>query len=330
MRVVTYENRRSDTIGLKLLLLSLDRHCPGLPVDVFYPDAPQDTRDWAAQLPSVQLHAETNFRLKGYDVKPHLLAKALEMGATQAIWIDTDVIIAKDFRQHLNQVPLDQIVVTQEWFGAPFQGGSYRSRAWNLPVGRELTATANTAVVRVTKQHQPLLEQWNSLLFNPEYMAAQNRPWDERPIHFQGDQEVLSALLESTSFAHIPIHYLKRGRDIIHCFQHQGYPLHQMLINMINRNTPLFVHGQGAKPWRANQGFQIHLDTSPYTLCAAEYQANTAEDMPWLKPKSRVGGMLRAISHENPWTSYFPFAVYEELRHQRLLRTMVKHLLHKP
>lgn len=53
MRIVTYEDRAFDTIGLKLLLLSLRKHSPQVPVEVIFPSAPATFAKWVSAFPNV-------------------------------------------------------------------------------------------------------------------------------------------------------------------------------------------------------------------------------------------------------------------------------------
>jgi hypothetical protein len=143
----------------------------------------------------------------------------------------------------------------------------------------------------------------------------------------QGDQEMLCALLESKEFADIPITYIRRGRDIAHCFQHQGYPVQQILGNLITGNQPFFVHGQGAKPWRSDDTYRLFLDLSPYTLCAAEYADQLDENVDWLTPRDGSSKAIRRLFRDNPWVCSLPIECVAEMRNQRIARTFVKRLM---
>src|SRR3712207_4014819 len=114
--------------------------------------------------------------------------------------------------------------------------------------GRRLPATANTSVLRVTPHHTGLLEEWRSLLRSTEYQSAQLRPWDERPTHLMGDQDVLTALLSSADFADVPVRMLRRDVDIAHCFGSAGYlPLQRVRAVVRGQRLPPLVHAQGGQ-----------------------------------------------------------------------------------
>ena len=91
-----------------------------------------------------------------------------------------------------------------------------------VPLGRRLPYLFNSAFLRVLPSHHAVLEEWARLMRTPEYQAAQRQPIHERPMHMIGDQDVLTAVMGAVPFADIPVHFLRRGRDIIHD-QEGGY-----------------------------------------------------------------------------------------------------------
>lgn len=329
MRVVTYEDRPGDYVSLKLLLLSLAQHCPGVGVDVFFPSVPDDFRRWAARHVDVELHGHVRREQSGYDVKPGLLRRVLERGAAEALWIDSDVLVVRDWRPWLGAAPPGALVVAEERFGARYQGGTHRSRAWGLSPARHMPSTTNSCLVRALPVHLPLLRAWEELLEQPAYVAAQRAHWASRPIHLLGDQEALCALLESSRFADVPVRFLARGREVVHCSPYHGYPAHQMVANLLTRNRPLFAHAAGAKAWRVQEP-GAHLDTSAYTLLACPYRAQLEEDTSWMLPHSRASRVTRTLCRHSPWASGLLLALAQELRDQRILKTLVRRSLGRP
>jgi hypothetical protein len=329
MRVVTYEDRPGEVTGLRLLLLSLRRHCPEVAVDVFVPRRDANFDQWAARFENVHLHVVERGERKGFNVKPGLLRRVLEQGASEAVWMDSDVLVVRDFRQWRCAAPSESLIIAEDRFGAPSPGRSSYARAWGFPVGREMPRLLNACVVRALPAHMPLLRAWDSLLGHEHYVAAQEIHWSKRPSHMFGDQEVLSALLESREFARVPLCFLRRGRDIVHCFEHQGYPAHQMIANVVTGNRPLLVHSQGAKPWRPDLASRGYLDTSTYTLLARQYVSELGEDASWREPRSTASRIARRIFRDDPWTTGIPVALATELRDQRLLKTLLKRLMRR-
>jgi hypothetical protein len=184
-------------------------------------------------------------------------------------------------------------------------------------------------LLRVSPSHDRLLEAWQAYLNRREYLEAQSMPWDRRPPYLLGDQDVLCALLESTEFADVPVHFFRRGEQIAQCFQNGGYMFHEMIANLVRRRRPPLVHSQGLKPWSGDQLYRLHLELSPYSLLAREYAAALDEPTEWMHPTLRRSrGLIRA-ARSSPWTASLPLAAYREVRYQPLARSYVKRRLRK-
>ena len=80
--------------------------------------------------------------------------------------------------------------------------------------------------------------------------GANKMDWRQRPIHMQGDQDVLTALLTSTEFADIPLKMLRRGKDIVQFDGVWGYTTAERLRSLLG-DGPTFIHCMGTKPWVA-------------------------------------------------------------------------------
>jgi hypothetical protein len=328
MRICIYEERETDMVAVKLLVASLLRNSPGLDIEVTIPHPSKAIQEWFAARPSVRLRSDHDERRRGYNVKAAVLSRALEE-TDAALWIDSDIMVTRDVRPIFAGVGPSTVAVSEEWFGAPFQGGTSRVRGMGLPVGRNLPATANTSVLRVTRSHGDLLTAWDGILRSPEYLAAQERVWNERPIWYLGDQEVLTGLLGSERFAHLPILWVKRGRDIAHCFPPvaSGYAAHERISNILRRRTPTFVHSIVERPWRPPNGqMTLHLETSPYTLTAASFESEVGEPLPWTRPTLPTARLLRSLCSEGTNASELLPAIGWEFKDQRILKVLVKRL----
>ena len=330
MHACIYEDRPSDFVAVRVLLASLRDHAPGLTLDVTLPNASREECDAIARRFGATVRNDASGVGSKYDVKPGLLRRALERGADAAIWIDSDIVVARDFRPALADVPPHAIVVAEETLGVPYQGGTSRTEGVGLAVGRSLHATANTCVTRVTRAHLPLLTAWEALLRTADYRAAQDQPLAQRAVWYKGDQDLLTALLGSAEFADVPIHWLRRGRDVAHCFQlgGVGYNVLERLVNTVSRAQPIFAHSCGDRPWRPPQGATtLHLETSPYTLIAARYEQALGEPLAWARPQLVGSRMLRSVFQDGVnMTGFFP-ALARELWDQRLLKTALRPLL---
>jgi hypothetical protein len=324
--IVTYEDRPSHFVGLKLLALSLAKHSPDARLEIFVTGSTPELASWAAAN-HVRLRVGADFVPSGYDVKPTLLRRALESGAEEAIWLDSDIIVTRDPRSLWEGCSPETIVVAEEFIGAPAQGGLSRTRAWGLPLGRSLPNTTNSCIVRVTRVHLELLRAWENLLGQGRYREAQSLGWQDRPTHLMGDQDVLCALLGSQPFVDVPIRWVRRGPEIAHCFEDRGYVLHQRLANLFAGRTPLLLHGQGPKPWHLSGHVRpLHLELSPYTLAALGYVEQLGEPTEWAERQRSTTKLLRLLFRDHLTASGTLPAVLSELRDMRLAKTAARSL----
>jgi hypothetical protein len=248
----------------------------------------------------------------------------LAAGADEVWWIDSDVIVTDDFRQRLRGLSEETIVVAEEALygaGGHLDRGA-RARAWGFELGRVLPSTLNTCVVRVTRAHVPLLQRWQQLLESEAYTQAQRRPWDERPIHMIGDQDVLTALLSGQEFVDVPVVRLRRGAEIIQYFGPPGYTTRERMSNL-RTGLPPFVHEQGGgKPWYLDGTHRyaglraavdrLYSELSPYRCCAASYQAEIADELRhanWIDETSRVGAVLERLAFGSVPLTGLPLAL---------------------
>lgn len=324
MIVCVAEDRKSCEPAVKLLLLSLARHCEKLAVELFYPVADSRFSAWLRKCPRVRLNLEPVPQAYGWNVKPQALLALLDRGYDELLWLDSDVIVTRDFQSLFTGLRSDTVVVAEEaLYGGYADTGALRTRGWGFEVGRELPFSVNTALLRVTRSHIPLLEHWRELLEHEEYRQAQRQIWHQRPVHLFGDQDVLTALLASRPYAAVPVHYLRRGPDIIQYFGVYGYTCRERAGHLL-RGSPPFVHSQGFKPWlgaaakpklrNPREYFDgLYLDASPYTLAARPYQAELEDDCRWLRPRLLGGAILRAAGFWRPPLVGWPLALVADL-----------------
>ncbi|MDP8911928.1 MAG: nucleotide-diphospho-sugar transferase [Actinomycetota bacterium] len=306
MIVSTYESRPFDLTGVKLLVVSLARHCHDLPVEFSCPKLDTDFARWLARFPHVHVRERPELERHGWNIKPTLLLELLEAGHDEVLWIDADVIVHRDFRRLLAGLPHDTLVSTEEPDWGQDEGGTHRTVSWGLVPARDMERTVNSAVLRVTAAHRELLRRWRELLETSDYRAAQARPWYERPIHLLGDQEVLTALLASSEFAHVPVRLLRRGRDILQSFSPTTYTLRERLHNGLHGLPPL-VHAMRQKPWRYSRMpslareprryyHLVYLELSPYTHVARAYRDELGEDADWMDIRTVPAKVLQVLA----------------------------------
>ncbi|MDJ0977522.1 MAG: hypothetical protein QNI87_03220 [Erythrobacter sp.] len=302
--ICAYENRPECEDGVRVLVASLKKAIPHARLRLYHNPAREDFADWIARYPGVdwrpaQLPASTS-----WNVKPEILTAAFDDGYEDVIWLDADLLVARDFSDFLAQCPNDALIATEEasW-GAWDDSHHRRTRGWLLEPGRQLPFTVNSCFLRVTSHHRGLIEAWQELLSRPEYKAAQAAEWHTRPAHMMGDQDVLTALLGSREFADIDVRFLRRGRHILQLFGPLGFTLNERL-QVARAGLPLIIHAQGTKPWKppAPDGsrrwygrlFDIYQDTSAYIMFVEKHLAEETR-FAWLAPRSSAGALLRKL-----------------------------------
>jgi hypothetical protein len=302
MIACTYENRPSDLTGVKLLALSLARHCPDVTLQFSAPAIAPSLRRWAARVEQLELLERRALDGAGWNAKPSLLLSLLAEGHDEVVWIDSDVILSGDFRPRMPALGPEVLVATEEPDWGQNPSGAARAEGWGLAPGRDLPVGLNSCLLRVTHAHLPLLRRWSDLLETPAYTAAQARPWNERPLHFLGDQEVLTALLASSEFQDVSVQLLRRGRDVVQGFSAATYTVRERLANGPRRLPPV-IHAQRVKPWRSPGGASLraynqrsYAELSPYVHVAREYRHALDEPTDWMDVRTVAARMLRGLT----------------------------------
>lgn len=300
LRFCISENRKEDTIGVKLLLLSIFRHEPDAIVHLFIDDLCPSFKEWAQSFPNVVLeNLDINPSL-GWNIKSLVLRKLLDDGLESVIWIDSDIIITSSVAKYFRGFGPRDVIVTEEFFRFSNRGAAIRTRAWGLDVGRDFPFTLNNCIMRVTQEHRALLEAWQKLLDREDYRYYQKRPSSERPYYFMGAQDSVAALLASTDFMHLPVHVLRRGKDIAQCFRADGFSPTERLVNIFS-GMPPFVHAQGGKPWRSEAAGSVYHYVSPYWYAALSYlDGLSPNEAAWLHHRPIGARILHMISLGHP------------------------------
>jgi hypothetical protein len=312
------EDRQSCEPAVMILIASLFVHCPGVTVELFAPNASDDLKTWLSGYAGVHLNpGRVAEDLAKYDIKPRALLTLLERGYAQVLWVDSDILICRDFRPLFAELDTSVLALAEEALcsshGDP---NGLRARLAGLKVGRTLPFATNTAVMRVTPDHVALLRRWEELLKAPAYREAQARAWQLRPLHLLGDQDVLTAILAGEEFARTPLSFLRRGIAIIQYFGSSGYTAPERLRNLL-LGMPPFVHSQGFRPWweRADRprtlaaGFKaLYEDLSPYTLLACAYR-NSLPETQWMTPAGLAPRIFRALAFGQAPLVGLPLAV---------------------
>ncbi len=321
MLICIYEDRPKQMVGVKLLILSLTKHCPNLRISLISPKVEPQFRQWLTSYPQVELQEKKLTGSGSYNIKPAVLLDNLKRGEEECVWIDTDIIINGDITPLLEE-SAETVIVTQDPWEYP-SGSTYRAQTWKLEVGRDLPGAFNSSVVRVTHYHIALMEAWLKLTQDPEYLRQQTMPARLRNGNMLSDQDIISALLASKNFSHFPVKRLQHPQEIL---QHHGagaYGFSERLITLTN-GLPPFIHAMGTiKPWQivdeevmikklelAHKSRllqilriyyeQFYIELSPYVHLAQQYRETMEEPDSWLVNHSPAVSLSMLLSGNHP------------------------------
>ena len=312
------EDRISDEDPLRLCLASASRTNPDSAIVAFLPNASKNLQRWLARQPSVELRSKLVDGKFGWNIKPDALLSVMDSGYETVWWIDSDVICLRSLHSRYKQLNARLLLATEEALSGSYKDYGARARGWGFYPSRHFGFTLNSGVLRASREHIALLLNWREMLESPEYLGAQLLDWERRPLHLAGDQDILTALLCSEKYAHIGVHILQRGSDIIQYYGSSCYTVRERLGNLVN-GGPTFVHSQGFKPWRDTDARgksvfsrlfrQLLSDTSVYLLEAQRLRCEVALDLPWTRASTVPGRALRLMGFGSNFLTGLPVAV---------------------
>lgn len=297
--VCLFEDREECALGVKLLALSAGKHEPTWMIHAFVRNLGQQDLNWLASQPNVKLRTEIPTLQKGWNVKPSLLRLLLIETGGPVLWCDSDIILSSPVSGILDRLSISTFVATEEYGWGRQKGSKQRVQGWGFKESRPLVRTVNSCFMRMSSCHLPLLGAWDSALSVPDYVQAQSRTWDQRPLHLMGDQDVLTALLASKEHADIPLYLLRNGKHIAQCFEEDGYTVHDRLLNAISRRVPPLVHAQGGKPWKSGVRAS-YQQLSPYGPIALPYLKSASLPSGWVSADDKATKLMDAIAFRSP------------------------------
>jgi hypothetical protein len=242
----------------------------------------------------------------------------LDQGFDEVIWIDSDILVARNIAEVFSGLDSETIAATEDTLGDDRgDPDALRARLWGFSVGRVLPFGLNTGVLRITKAHQSLLKRWWELVRLDVYQDCQKIEWKERPVHMKGDQDVLTALLTSREYSDIQLCILRKGKHILQLSGVWGYTTAERIANLLG-TQPTFIHQFGHKPWSEDWPSEQtlvkyftknYLDVSPYTLMAQRYRNELECDTEWMGPHFKLSRLLRALGMGHSVLAGLPMSI---------------------
>ena len=316
--------------GIELALLSCAANWPGAEAMLWYPPADERFKRWLSEIEGVRVQVETQ-RLPGsygWNCKPMALLAALDAGADEAVWLDTDLLVTKNLDSVFNGLGADSLLVTEEPRSLRPDGGRPITVAWGFDPARSLPGL-NSCVVRCTQRHRELLYQWSSLITSDSYRQAQSIHFRDRPVHMQGDQDVLTALMGAKRWADVPVELLRNAEDIIQLWRSETYPSQARLDHVRRGWVPYIVHAQRFKPWvelpreigrnrLRRKVLQLEVELSPYRMHAKHFAADMLSPCGWLTRDSLLAKLSLLFTGRHPSCAALPIVRLNERRRSKL------------
>lgn len=322
---VLSEDRPEAEPGLRLAIASLSRHAPDCQIICHKPWQSDGFDEWARRFSQLKLVKEKPKGANSWNCKPHALLPLLEKGVNEAVWVDSDMLVTRDSRLIFRNQCDSTIVVAEEPFLVSCPNAAEQAAAWGWQPGRKLRKLINSSIVRVTCQHLDLLHKWKKALESNRYLYYQSKPFENRPRHMLGDQDVLFSLLGTKEFSQIPIRILRDGTDILHCGGALGYSFTRRLGDVF-KPKPTFLHAIAGKPWwifdpryedchnKLTVMYRRLLqEISPYTLEAKLFRDMVDMPLPWMDQRSRLGRLLEIAGFRHHALMGLPISIAANL-----------------
>ncbi|ACK68792.1 hypothetical protein PCC7424_0324 [Gloeothece citriformis PCC 7424] len=310
--IVIYEDRPSYEIGIKLLVLSIERHFAQAIVYAFIPNATENFKSWAKHH-QIVIYDQPVLKATGVNAKPYALLWALDKGHKQAIWMDSDMILSRPLLRDFLEQP-QEVMIASELPGLRKINIHDRTRPWGFEIGRSFQRNPSCCCVWVTQAHRAFIEDWKGLIENPEYQRWQSFPVRERPIYASHEDAVFMALVGSKKYENLAIKLLKCGQDIAQCLTFSSYSVKARL-NSLFYGLPPIVHAMGPKPWLVQGSERIYQSLSPYACIAREYQKDLDfQEKDWLKLPEKGISLWYKLVFGHPALASLPFAIKAHLK----------------
>jgi hypothetical protein len=306
-----FENRKSAFIAVKLLALSMERHCRNYTLFLGLTEDDAAFSDWLARrAPHVMLVRlqvpSAGASLK--HVKPLMMLHLFERGITDITWLDTDMLVLRDLEPLLAPLPDDAVLVAQEELGDGFEHNPTLLAHYGLQPSRRLEFHVNSCVIRATLRHKPLMEKFLAGLLDPVFVAQQSKAPEEKIHDFAFEQNILEVLLsgaDETWKPAFPVRFIPKGPGIIQELGVTTYKLRYRLRNGLRLGHPWLVHIPGDKPWTRDARVRQYRAASVYSAFAETYRDEVEEDMSWANSAGASSRIARWLSLGQPhWVGW--------------------------
>jgi hypothetical protein len=301
----TFENRPESWIGLKLLALSLERHCRDFTLCVGMLEGQEEMAAWLRRrAPHAVVVPVPAFRdaWSVWSVKPRLMLQLFAQGYTDVTWLDADLIVLRDLAPLLAPLDDDTVLMARE-LDYPFDFNRPVLEAYGMEPKRELAGGVNTCLMRMTPRHEPLLHRLMECMDAPFFRDQTSLPPDRRMIKWHYDQTIMEMLLscgDASWTPSAPVELIPAGSGVIQELGATRYYLKDRLRNGLGLNRPWLVHCLGMKPWDRNPRARYVRADAVFSAFAEQYRDEVDEPMPWTRQGGLSNVFARVLSLGQP------------------------------
>ena len=308
---VTYETRFSGrlnaTPGLAVLIASLGKHMPDIPLLILHTEPCDNLKEFAAQFgPPCEFRRVDQDKYRSWYGKPNAILTALDLGYDRVCWVDTDVIFTRDCTNMLFPKEKSILRITQEASTPHCVPERHVAIFGSHPVV-PLGTSVSSAIICATRWHRKVLELWSDVMRDKG--PSLEMRWDL----FHGDQEYLETVLMNVGDEKVQIHPLINNIEHLHCIRGQFRAFLKLLFMP---KSPI-VHCSPYKSWWPldrpfEHGVRGFLDCTPYTIEARRFREfisrlDGCAFLDWLRPSTARSKICLCLP---PWTLVSPLIWY--------------------
>ena len=301
----TYEDRRKNWVGLKILILSFGEHMEAHHFHLVLPEVPAELNRWLAyHAPWVHVHRFAP-EAEGWAVKAEVLLFLLEdVKLPSVTWLDADQMIIREFSELFVGHSSDKLCISQCFCNKRGDEASFAS-IWGDSPERDFPVLLNTSILKVSDYHTKVLKVWRDRCVSDKFTNVQGKPVKLRDYALSSDQQILQGLLMSGRFSGdngIDVFIIEKGKHLVHDHHYYTITSGERLRLGLRLWNPYFVHCAASKPWFLPDSKLVpYIQLKPYVVLAARYRDRLEEDVAyWMDYRTPFGQLCKAATLNNP------------------------------
>lgn len=309
---VTYETRfrgrLNATAGLAVLIASLGKHMPNIPLFILHTKPCDHLKYFADEFgPPCVFEKVRETEYYSWFGKPNAILSMLDLGYDRVCWLDADILFTRDCSGML--FPQESFVLrTTQAPNTPRCVPERHVALFGKGAPFDLDTSISSGVVSITPHHRELIEKWSYLMRNNLNFVNENNAL------FIGDQEFLEAAIMNMNRGEAVIRPILNDVDHLTCDRSIGI---RKSLRLMFSSPPPIVHSTPYKAWWPlnrpfAHGVRSFLDCTPYTIEARRYghairNLGNHVFIEWMSPSTFRSRICLSLP---PWTFASPLFWY--------------------